>query len=65
MIFLDSRKALLVNKDCTIGLAAPKKSLWEYFIKCADADEMIFIHNGERKITHHDRWPSHLSMEIT
>jgi homogentisate 1,2-dioxygenase len=25
--FLDSRKALL-NKDCTIGLAAPKKSLW-------------------------------------
>jgi hypothetical protein len=26
---------------------------------------MIFIHNGERKITHHDRWPSHLSMEIT
>jgi homogentisate 1,2-dioxygenase len=32
MIF-DSRKALLVNKDCTIGLAAPKKSLREYFIK--------------------------------
>jgi homogentisate 1,2-dioxygenase len=25
--FLDSRKALLVNKDCTIGLAAPQKSL--------------------------------------
>jgi homogentisate 1,2-dioxygenase len=30
--FLDSRKALLVNKDCTIGLAAPQKSR-DYFIK--------------------------------
>jgi homogentisate 1,2-dioxygenase len=30
--FLDSRKALLVNKDCTIGLAA-QKSLRDYFIK--------------------------------
>jgi homogentisate 1,2-dioxygenase len=32
--FLDSRKALLVNKDCTIGLAAPQKSLRDYFLKC-------------------------------
>jgi homogentisate 1,2-dioxygenase len=30
--FLDSRKAF-VNKDCTIGLAAPQKSLWTIFIK--------------------------------
>jgi homogentisate 1,2-dioxygenase len=29
--FLDSRKALLVNKDCTIGLAAPQKSR-DYFL---------------------------------
>jgi homogentisate 1,2-dioxygenase len=43
--FLDSRKALLV-KDCTIGLAAPQKSLRDYFYKNADADEMIFIHKG-------------------
>jgi homogentisate 1,2-dioxygenase len=35
--FLESRKAMLVNKDCTI--AAPKKSLTEYFYKNADADE--------------------------
>lgn len=48
--FLDSRKALLVNKDCTIGLAAPKKSLTEYFYKNADADEMIFIHKGSGKL---------------
>jgi homogentisate 1,2-dioxygenase len=42
--FLDSR--ILVNKDCTIGLAAPQK-LRDYFIKNADADEMIFIHKGK------------------
>lgn len=44
--FLDSRKPMLVNQDCTIGLAAPRKSLREYFYKNADADEMLFIHKG-------------------
>jgi len=44
--FLDSRKALLINKDCTIGLAAPRKSLTTYYYKNADADELIFIHKG-------------------
>ena len=48
--FLDSRKPMLVNKDCTIGLAAPKKSLRSYFYKNADADEMIFIHEGNGKL---------------
>jgi homogentisate 1,2-dioxygenase len=41
---------MLVNKDCTIGLAAPRKSLTEYFYKNADADEMIFIHKGKGKL---------------
>ena len=44
--FLESRKPMLVNKDCTIGLAAPTASLRSYFYKNADADEMIFIHKG-------------------
>ncbi len=44
--FLQSRKALLVNSDCTIGLAAPRNSNSDYFYKNADADEMIFIHRG-------------------
>lgn len=44
--FLESRKTLLVNNDVNFGLAAPKKSLTEYFYKNADADEMIFIHKG-------------------
>jgi homogentisate 1,2-dioxygenase len=45
--YLDSRKALLVNKDVHIGLAAPRKSLRSYFYKNADADEMLFIHEGK------------------
>lgn len=44
--FLDSRVPLLVNKDCIIGLAAPRQSLREYFYKNADADELLFIHKG-------------------
>lgn len=44
--FLDSRKALLVNNDVQIGVAAPRKSLTDYFYKNADADEMIFVHKG-------------------
>ncbi|WP_264566238.1 homogentisate 1,2-dioxygenase [Flavobacterium sp. N3904] len=48
--FLDSRKAMLVNRDCIIGLAAPRKSLTTYFYKNADADEMIFIHKGKGKL---------------
>jgi homogentisate 1,2-dioxygenase len=44
--FLDSRKTLLFNSDCSIGLAAPTKSQTTYFYKNADADEMIFIHKG-------------------
>lgn len=44
--FLDAREPLLVNSDIHIGLAAPKKSLREYFYKNADADELLFIHKG-------------------
>jgi len=44
--FLNSRKTLLINGDCAIGLAAPTKSLTSYFYKNADADEMIFVHKG-------------------
>lgn len=45
--FLDSRKAMLVNSDCMIGLAAPRESMKTYFYKNADSDELIFIHKGK------------------
>lgn len=44
--FLDSRKAVLVNNDCHIVLAAPQQSMKDYFYKNTDADEMIFVHEG-------------------
>ncbi len=44
--YLKSRKAVLVNNDCHIVLAAPQQSMTDYFYKNADADELIFIHEG-------------------
>lgn len=44
--FLQSRKPVLVNNDCHIALAAPRQSMTDYFYKNADADELIFVHEG-------------------
>lgn len=44
--FLESRVPVLINNDCHIVLAAPKKSMSDYFYKNADCDEMIFVHKG-------------------
>ena len=44
--YLESRKAVLINSDCTIVLAAPSGKTQEYFYKNTDADELIFIHRG-------------------
>jgi homogentisate 1,2-dioxygenase len=44
--YLESKKAILVNNDCHIVLAAPQKSTLDYFVKNADADEIIFVHEG-------------------
>jgi homogentisate 1,2-dioxygenase len=44
--YLASRVPLMVNRDCTIGVAAPRTSLTSYFYKNADADELLFIHRG-------------------
>lgn len=48
--YLESRKPVLVNNDCHISLAAPLKSTTNYFYKNADADEVIFIHQGTGKV---------------
>ncbi|MFO0321894.1 MAG: homogentisate 1,2-dioxygenase, partial [Bacteroidota bacterium] len=48
--FLESRKTVLFNNDCHIGLAAPSQSLKDYFYKNADADELIFVHKGKGKL---------------
>jgi homogentisate 1,2-dioxygenase len=48
--YIESRVPVLVNSDCYIELAAPKKSMTDYFYKNADADEIIFIHKGSGKL---------------
>ncbi len=48
--FLESRVLLMVNSDLQIGVAAPQKSLTDYFYKNADADELIFVHRGTGKL---------------
>jgi len=44
--YLQSRKPVLVNSDCKVILSAPRKSMTDYYYKNADADEMIFVHEG-------------------
>jgi homogentisate 1,2-dioxygenase len=44
--YLESRKPMLYNSDVYLELAAPTKSMEDYFYKNADADEIIFIHKG-------------------
>ena len=44
--YLESRKVILANNDLHISLAAPKKSMTDYFYKNSQADEVVFIHEG-------------------
>jgi len=44
--YLKSRVPVLVNSDVSLQLAAPSKSLREYFYKNADCDEVLFVHRG-------------------
>lgn len=48
--YLQSRVPVLVNQDCHIVLAAPKKSMTDYFYKNTDGDEMLFVHEGTGKV---------------
>lgn len=44
--YLKSRVYVLFNKDVYLATAAPRKSMTDYFFKNADADEVLFIHEG-------------------
>ncbi len=44
--YLESREVVLFNSDVYISLAAPRKSMTNYFYKNSQADEMIFVHEG-------------------
>lgn len=48
--YLQSRIPILVNSDVYIYLAAPRKSMTDYFFKNSGADEMLLIHKGTGKL---------------
>lgn len=48
--YLLSRTPLFVNDDLCVGLSAPGRSMEDYFFKNADADEILFIHQGSGRI---------------
>ncbi len=48
--YLESRKVMMFNNDLHISVAAPLKGNEDYFYKNADADEVIFIHEGTGKL---------------
>ena len=48
--YLESRKVVLYNDDVHLALAAPRQSMKGYFYKNAQADEMIYVHEGEGKL---------------
>lgn len=51
--YLESRKVVLTNSDVNIILAAPQQSTDDYFFKNADADELIFVHQGTGTLRTH------------
>jgi homogentisate 1,2-dioxygenase len=44
---IDSRIPVLTNSDVTLYLTRPKNTSEDYFYKNVDADEVLFIHEGE------------------
>src|SRR5690606_20915951 len=56
--YLKSRKIVLFNNDVQISLAAPQQSMKGSFYKNADADEVIFVHEGKGTVrTQYGRLP--------
>jgi homogentisate 1,2-dioxygenase len=44
--FLDARKILLMNNDIGFGICNPEQHKSSYYYKNAEADEVIFVHEG-------------------
>ena len=44
--FLDARKMLLMNNDVAMGICIPEQREMDYFYKNAEADEVLFVHEG-------------------
>src|SRR5690625_4327301 len=44
--FLEAKTDLFFNNDLVVGVAAPKKSMTDYFYKNGHCDELIFVDKG-------------------
>lgn len=45
--YLDARKVLLMNNDCSISICSPRKRKMDYFYKNAEGDEVLYVHDGK------------------
>ena len=45
--YLNARKVMLMNNDCSISICSPKQRKMEYFYKNAEGDEVIYVHDGK------------------
>lgn len=45
--YLSARKVLLMNSDVKIALCNPKSRTMDYYYKNAEADEVVYIHDGK------------------
>ncbi|MCO6494099.1 MAG: homogentisate 1,2-dioxygenase [Bacteroidetes bacterium] len=44
--YLESRVVLFGNADVNVAVAAPRKSMTNYFFKNSEGDEIVFVHKG-------------------
>src|SRR5690606_7617491 len=45
--YLEARKTLLANADCSLSICSPRQRKMDYYYKNAEGDEVIFVHDGE------------------
>ncbi len=45
--YLDARKVLLKNNDCSISICSPTQRKMDYFYKNAEGDEVLYVHDGK------------------
>jgi homogentisate 1,2-dioxygenase len=44
--YLNARKVLLTNNDCSISICSPSQRKMNFFYKNAEGDEVLFVHDG-------------------
>lgn len=45
--YLNARKVLMMNSDCSISICSPTQRKMDYFYKNAEGDEVLYVHDGK------------------